>query len=151
MNNTLRTKSSSNLTKLDCALPIAHGIAPITTNSNVGVLGTLGNLLVCVAVITNPRLRRPSNYLLFSLAIADLLVTMVCEPVMITLLQKRMSSNDCSQALRIVFVLIASFSSTVSIVHLAAISVERFLAVVYPLRHKIIMESFGIKVMLSVS
>ena len=60
----------------DCPLPLSQGIALITANGIVCVFGSLGNLLVCFAIATNPRLRRCSNYLLFSLAIADLIVTL---------------------------------------------------------------------------
>ena len=153
MDYSLENKSNltSNSSNVDCSLPVAHGVALVTSNAIVGVLGTLGNLLVCLAVVTNPRLRRPSNYLLFSLAIADLIITMVCERVFVALLGKQIFLNDCATSLELVFVFISSLSSTVSVVHLAAISVDRLLAVVYPLRHKGIMESFGLKTMLSVS
>ena len=62
---------------------MAPGIALITINAVVCVFGSLGNLLVCLAIATNSRLRRNSNYLLFSLAIADLIVTLICEPLFI--------------------------------------------------------------------
>ena len=62
-----------NLTEI-CHLPLAHAIALMSTNSLTAVLGTFGNLLVCIAaVLTSPRLRRWSNFLLFSLAVADLI------------------------------------------------------------------------------
>ena len=62
-----------------CSLSMAHGIPLIVVNAIVCVLGSLGNLLVCLAIATNSRLRRTSNYLLFSLAVADLIVTLICE------------------------------------------------------------------------
>ena len=152
MNNSLDNASNetSNILEGDCFLPLAHGIALITTNAIIGVLGTLGNLLVCVAVITNPRLRRSSNYLLLSLAIADLIVTMLSEPVFVAQLVRLIGRNECAPSLSLAFVFVFNFSLTVSMAHLAAISVDRLLAVVYPLRHKGIMESFGLKTMLSV-
>ena len=64
-----------------CSFPMAHGIPLIAINVIICVLGSLGNFLVCLAITTNSRLRRASNYLLFSLAIADLIVTLVCEPL----------------------------------------------------------------------
>jgi len=54
-----------------CSLPMAHGIPLIAINATICVLGSLGNLLVCLAITINSRLRRASNYLLFSLAIAE--------------------------------------------------------------------------------
>ena len=63
-------ESSENVN--NCSLPTAHGIPLIAINVIICVLGSLGNFLVCLAITTNSRLRRASNYLLFSLAIADL-------------------------------------------------------------------------------
>ena len=61
MNNSLNSAYNAYILERDCFLPVVHGIALITTNAIIGMLGTLDNLLVCVAVITNPRLRRSSN------------------------------------------------------------------------------------------
>ena len=137
-----------NLSTQDCSLPLAHGVALITVNSIVGVFGTLGNLLVCVAVATNPRLRRSSNFLLFSLAIADLLVTMVCEPLVIAILGMRTFFNDCATDLQLGYRILSMLSCSASVAHMAAISVDRFIAVVYPLRHRSIMDNCGLKAML---
>ena len=142
---------TSNFSAKDCFLPVAHGVALITANSIVGVCGTLGNLMVCVAVVTNPRLRRSSNYLLFSLAIADLIVTMVCEPLVVAILGKITFFNDCSANLERPYQILSRLSCSASVVHMAAISVDRFIAVVYPLHYKSIVESYGLKVMLIMS
>ena len=77
---------STNLSENDCSLPLAHSVSLIAVNATVGLFGTLGNLLVCVVVATNPSLPRSSNFLLVSLAIADLIVTMVCEPLFLVIL-----------------------------------------------------------------
>ena len=53
---------------------MAHGIALITIND----IAAFWNHL---AIATNSHLRRASSYLLFSLAIADLIVTLICEPL----------------------------------------------------------------------
>ena len=140
-----------NLLTEDCSLPLVHGVALIAVNSLVSVFGTLGNLLVCVTVATNPRLRRSSNYLLFSLAIADLIVTMICEPVFMAYLGKRTFFNDCAAKLNQVFIILTRLSCTASVVHMAAISVDRFIAVVYPLRYKGLIDAYGLKMLLITS
>ena len=134
-----------------CSLPIAHGISLITVNTSVSVLGTLGNLLVCVAVATNPRLRRSSNYLLVSLAIADLIVTVVCEPLVVAILSKITFFNDCARRLEYPYKMLSRISCSSSVVHMAAISVDRFIAVVFPLRHETIMRKCGLKIMVIVA
>ena len=141
----------TNLSASDCSLPLAHGISLMAVNSVGAVVGTFGNFLVCTAVLyTSPRLRRCSNYLLVSLAIADLIVTMVCEPLVVGIAAKKTFFNDCTSNLRLAYVVSSNFSCAASVLHLAAISVDRFLAVIVPLRHGRIMKSYGLKVMLIV-
>ena len=135
----------------NCFLPMAHGIALITINAIVCVLGSLGNFLVCLAIATNSHLRRASNYLLFSLAIADLIVTLVCEPLFIGAIIQRTFLYDCKAGLHIVFSILSYLSCTPSVLHMVAISLDRFVAVALPLRHKNFMEKWGLKVMLIVS
>ena len=149
MENT--SNQTSNLSTGGCSLPVAHGVSLITVNSIVGVFGTLGNLLVCVAVVINPSLRRSSNYLLFSLAIADLIVTMLCEPVFVAYLGKRTFFNECAANLNQAYRILTRLSCTASVVHMAAISVDRFIAVVYPLRYKSIIDNYGLKILLITS
>ena len=140
----------TNLSASDCSLPLAHGIGLMAANSVGAVVGTFGNFLVCIAVLyTSPRLRRRcSNYLLVSLAIADLIVTIVCEPLVVGIVAKKTFFNDCASNLELACVVSSNFSCSASIMHLAAISVDRFLAVIFPLRHGRIMKSYGLKVML---
>ena len=100
---------------------------------------------------TNPHLRRASNYLLFSLAIADLIVTLVCEPLFIGDIIQRTFLYDCKADLYYRLSILSYISCASSVLHMAAISVDRFLAVAFPLRHKNFMENWGLKVMLTVS
>lgn len=149
MENT--SDQTSNLSTEDCSLPLAHGAALIAVNSIVSVFGTLGNLLVCVVVATNPRLHRSSNYLLLSLAIADLIVTMLCEPLFVAYLGMTTFLNDCATNLNQAYRILTRLSCTASVVHMAAISVDRFIAIVYPLRYKSIMDNYGLKILLITS
>ena len=148
-NSSSSLEDITNLSDSDCSLPLAHGIGLMAANSVGAVVGTFGNFLVCTAVLyTSPRLRRCSNYLLVSLAIADLLVTMVCEPLVVGIVAKKTFLNDCASNLELAYNVFANFSCSASLLHLAAISVDRFLAVIFPLRHGRIMKSPGLKVML---
>ncbi|XP_078365070.1 adenosine receptor A2a-like [Oculina patagonica] len=133
----------------DCSLPLGHGIALMMVNSLGAMLGTFGNILVCIAVLySSPRLRRSSNFLLVSLAIADLIVTMVCEPLVVAIVGKRALVHDCASSLELAYAVFANLSCSASVLNLAAISVDRFLAVIYPLRHGRIMKNYGLKAML---
>lgn len=144
--------NGSNITGTDCSLPVGHGIALMMANSVSAVIGTFGNFLVCVAVLyTNPRLRSCSNILLVSLAIADLIVTMVCQPLVVAIVGKKtFADNDCAKSLELAYVVSSNLSCSASVLHLAAISVDRFLAVIFPLRYGRIMKNYGLKTMLIV-
>lgn len=65
-------------------------------NSMVCVFETLGNLLVCVAVVRCPSLRRTSKTLLFSLAVADLIVTVACEHLLVAILENTTFFTNCA-------------------------------------------------------
>ena len=136
-----------------CSLSMAHGIPLILVNAIVCVLGSLGNVLVCLAIATNSRLRRAFNYLLFSLAIADLIITFICEPVVLEYITFLTFFHECrrSPKRRLVYTIFSVLSCQSSVLHLAAISLDRFVAVAFPLRHKIFMEKGGLKVMLIAS
>ena len=115
----------TNLSASDCSLPLAHGFGLMAANSVGALVGTFGNFLVCTAVLyTSPRLRRCSNYLLVSLAIADLIVTMVCEPLVVGIVAKKTFFNDCASNLELAYVVSSNFSCSASVMHLAAISVD---------------------------
>ena len=131
-----------------CHLSPVHAIALMSTNSLTAVLGTFGNVLVCIAVITIPRLRKISNFLLFSLAVADLIVTVACAPLLVAMIGKLAFAHKCPTNLELAYYNTGNLSFTSSILHLAAISVDRFLAVVFPLRHNKIMKTYGLKIML---
>ena len=135
-----------------CSLPMAHGIPLITVNAIVCVLGSLGNVLVCLAIATNSRLRRASNYLLFSLAIADLIMTLICEPILLKFISQLTFFHKCRTSTEgLVYDVLTSLSCQTSFFHLASISIDRFVAVAFPLRHKIFMEKGGLKIMLIAS
>uniref|UniRef100_A0A7E4V7Y9 G_PROTEIN_RECEP_F1_2 domain-containing protein n=1 Tax=Panagrellus redivivus TaxID=6233 RepID=A0A7E4V7Y9_PANRE len=83
-----------------------------------------GNFLVCVAVYKYKSLQTPTNYLLFSLAIADLFIGVAVMPFSIYL-----SVNNLHWHMPVYVCYIYCVSdvaaSTSSIVHLVLISIDR--------------------------
>ena len=116
---------------------MAHGIPLITVSAIVCVLGS------------NCRLHRASSYLLFSLAIADLIVTLVCTPLLLEIISHRIffHSHECTASLERVFGILSHVSCTTWFFHMVAISFDRFPAVVFPLRHNILIGKCGLKAM----
>lgn len=56
---------------------------PILLLSITALFGTLGNLLVCIAIALDKQLQTSTNWFLFSLAIADCLVSLIVLPLSI--------------------------------------------------------------------
>ncbi|XP_072310936.1 dopamine receptor D4 related sequence isoform X2 [Eucyclogobius newberryi] len=94
----------------------------------------LGNILVCLSVLTERSLKTATNYFIFSLAVADLLLAVLVLPLYVysefmggiwTL------STSICDALMTMDVMLC----TASILNLCAISVDRYIAVVVPLKY----------------
>ena len=95
------------------------------------------NVLVIVAVKTKRRLQTHLNILLSSLALTDLLVGLVVQPLHITTtvfhLQGK-SADDVCKTMSAFLISFLSFSAA-SLFHLALVSGERYLAIKYPFIH----------------
>ena len=131
MNNSSLPEDNINLSTSECSLPVAHGVALMIANSFAAVVGIFGNFLVCAAVLcTSSRLHRCSNYLLVSLAIADLIITMVCDTLAVAIVGKKTFVGDCAENLILANVVASNFSCAASIMHLAAIPAGQQLALI---------------------
>lgn len=103
-------------------------------NSVSGLAAVTGNLIVLITVIKSPSLRKPCYYLLTSLSAIDLFVGIAVNPLYIML------TNFVSWQYREKHLLqLESFfamSSSMIIMHtLSVMSIERYIAVIYPLRY----------------
>ncbi|CAB3400479.1 unnamed protein product [Caenorhabditis bovis] len=97
------------------------------------IVTTVGNALVCLAVLLVRKLKHPQNFLLVSLAVADFFVGLVVMPLaLIDLMFDRwpLGRFMCT------FYTTADLTlCTASIVNLCAISVDRYLVISRPLRY----------------
>ncbi|KAI5089465.1 dopamine receptor D2b [Silurus meridionalis] len=90
-----------------------------------------GNVLVCMAVSREKALQTTTNYLIVSLAVADLLVATLVMPWVVYLEvvgEWRFSKIHCD-----IFVTLDVMMCTASILNLCAISIDRYTAVAMPL------------------
>ncbi len=90
----------------------------------------IGNLMVIVAVLKFTKLRTVSNYFVFSLAIVDCLVGLASVPGIYFLRSLNVSGALCYIYFTIIFSV-----CFVSVLHILAINVDRYVAITRPLQY----------------
>ncbi|CAI2357813.1 unnamed protein product [Caenorhabditis sp. 36 PRJEB53466] len=96
------------------------------------LVGLIGNFMVCVAIATDRRLHNVTNYFLFSLALADLLVCCIVMPLSIVV-EVRHGVWTWSVSMCLLYVYSDVFLCSASIVHMSVISLDRYLGISQPL------------------
>ncbi|EDO35409.1 predicted protein [Nematostella vectensis] len=92
--------------------------------------GTIGNTVVCIVIFANVDLHTVTNYFIFSLSIADLLVCTVAQPMYVASLLGFVDGRFVSIRRMFAFV-----SVLASVSNLWAVTVDRFLAISSPLKY----------------
>ncbi|KAG5847210.1 hypothetical protein ANANG_G00123600 [Anguilla anguilla] len=93
-----------------------------------------GNILVILAVSLERKLQNATNYFLMSLAVADLLVGLLVMPIaLVTVLFN--SGWPLPEFLCPIWLFLDVLFSTASIMHLCAISLDRYIAIKKPIQH----------------
>ncbi|KAG9351164.1 hypothetical protein JZ751_025054 [Albula glossodonta] len=93
-----------------------------------------GNILVILAVSLEKKLQNATNYFLMSLAVADLLVGLLVMPIaLVTILFN--SGWPLPGFLCPIWLFLDVLFSTASIMHLCAISLDRYIAIKRPIQH----------------
>ncbi|KAJ6653661.1 hypothetical protein lerEdw1_008849 [Lerista edwardsae] len=106
-----------------------------TTYLLIFVVGAVGNALTCLVILQHRFMRTPTNYYLFSLAVSDLLVLLLGMPLELYEMWSNYpfllgAAGCCFKTLLFEAVCFAS------ILNVTALSVERYIAVVHPLKAK---------------
>lgn len=112
------------------------GLAPVIVSCIfyviIAVLAIFGNGLVVGSFIRHRHLRTFTNYFVVSLGVADMLVGMISIPMWMSILL----GGQKSELFYVVYALLDIFAGTTSIMHLMVISLERFYAILFPVRHR---------------
>ena len=92
-----------------------------------------GNSVILAAILRTPSLRSPSTIFMCSLAISDLLVGIIVQPVYIA--YELTQEPLLTFAIKVLFI----FTGVVSLCTMTAISVDRFMALQFHLRYQCLM------------
>ena len=114
----------------NCATQRTLVVINCALNAPLILISISGNTLVVVAMIKTPRFRSSSMVMLLSLAVSDLLVGLISQPFFVA---SELTMNSLLEKLSemIEFILCG-----ISICTMTAISVDRFMAVQYPMRYQ---------------
>uniref|UniRef100_A0A8C2J530 Neuromedin U receptor 1a n=1 Tax=Cyprinus carpio TaxID=7962 RepID=A0A8C2J530_CYPCA len=114
------------------------------------LVGAVGNILTCIVIARNKVMRTPTNFYLFSLAVSDLLVLLLGMPLE---LYEMWSNYPFLFGKGGCYFKTFLFETVcfASILNVTALSVERYIAVVHPLRVKyVVTRTHAKRVILSV-
>lgn len=121
----------TNTTQSCQILPLGHAYGMLALNFLSMVIGTIGNALVICTVYLNLSLQTISNFWLVSLAVADLSVTALGQPLFSVFLGLQIG-GECEKTVLQLFRLIANMSCSASVLHLCFISIDRYLVILRP-------------------
>ena len=102
-------------------------------NSLSGMASIGGNLLVLLTIYKQPRLHTISNYFIASLAVADIIVGLVINPIWAT--RSAMNIWEEKEPLTIASECLAAHTVVATSLNLCAVSIDRYLAVVKVFRY----------------
>ena len=137
MNVTLSPSTSSNFQSTEAAATSVNQFLRITVTVIlvvIIVLTLLSNGFLCLAFYRQPQLRNASYYPLLSLALADILCGICAMPTYIV--KKHIAGGNKERVTCDVFRFTYFFSVYASILGLTVVSLERFLAIKMPVRHR---------------
>ena len=115
----------------DTAPPKELSILSLCVTFVLTILNIPGNLLVILVIAIDPykNLRTPFNYLMANLALADLIVGIVSNPFSAYIFWLEVKNSDVSDLSYEINHLSYFISSTASVLSLAALAIERYLAI----------------------
>ena len=134
-----------------CKIPIRFEgeIFATISYTSLAVGGSLGNIFLILVIYRTPSLRTVCGILISNVAVADLMVTSVVMPIVVFTLVQGFLGMCLFKTLIEITLVIALFSATASLLTLTMLSVDRCLAICYPLKHKIWMTFAVVKILVA--
>ena len=151
MNFTVNYLASTLPSPISChLLSLRHIYGMTSVNILSTVIGTIGNVLVIATVPTTFSLQTISNYWLVSMAVADLFVTALGQPLFTVFLGLQIGGK-CDGIVSQAFRLIANMSCSASVLHLCLISIDRCLVILRPHDFRVIRTKKRFKIALVIA
>ena len=133
------TTGNGSIESLSCFSAKAYNIGMTTALSLILAVSLMANCFIVMIVYKTPALRKPINYFIACMAISDLLYSTFWIPLYLSsLLASWRIDGQLGQALCKLLPFLGNVSFVVSIQNLILIAVDRFVAVVFPLRSPLI-------------
>lgn len=139
--------SDIKVSRYRCFIEEGEGITMVVLNILLCILGSIGNILVCLTIVLTPSLHTLSSYCIFNLSTADLLVSCIVEPCLVFILSWKLH-GICLVKVEYAARLVGNLSCGISILTLSIMSIERCCAIVKPMRYKSVITTRRLKVVL---
>ena len=123
-----------------CINPTAEKIGKTFAYVLLSVVSLAGNTFIGILIYKTKAMRKPINFLIVNMAMSDLMFPIVLFPYLLNSLYADfwLVDGPLGKALCKIFAFLADVSSVVSIQSMVLIAVDRFRAVVFPLRSPLI-------------
>ena len=138
--------TSANFKTVSSTVPYAVNAA---LNDLLVIVGTFANILVFTAIRHSTSIRLPSKCLLCSLVLTDLGISLVAQPMFVTfLIAKVKESLGISCFCLMSYSISSSMFSSLSMLIMTAISLDRYIALFFHLKYKYIVTTRRVLVVL---
>ena len=135
----------------DCKLPLGFTgeVLAMVSYTSLGIIGSLGNIFVILAIYRTPTLRNVCGILIANVAVSDLIMTAVVMPLVVFVLIQGFLDKCIYQTPIFVVLIIALFSAGSSLLTLTNLSVDRCFAICRPMKHKTIVTLTKAKILIA--
>ena len=136
-NNTVFPNVDENREHFDQRLYYTMAVS-IAVNALLSFTALVGNVAILITLWKTPSLHSPANILLASLAVSDLAVGLLAQPLFLTAIIKR------NPTLGVIFITVTMFLCSASFYTTTAIGVDRLLALQLHLRYEVVVTPFRV-------
>eukprot|EP00111_Clytia_hemisphaerica_P016680 TCONS_00049466-protein len=119
--------------------PLILNIITCILSVGMSIFGTVGNSLIIWLVVKDPlkKLRTPFNYFLVNLAISDLIIAFVTMPISFYVHYQEIHHGFISPVWSEILAMSYFISAHVSLLSLLALSMDRYIAIVRPIKYRL--------------